>query len=123
MNQPVVFGEQTEGKMLSLGGWMKFVGTVQAVMCGLGLLFVGVSMLAVLAAPLMALPIVILGGVLAVYLWQGVMTISAGDRFKDIATENDRDLLVFLFDKLRPIFIIEAVVAGIRVLAVVWGML
>ncbi len=123
MNQPVAFGEQTESKMLSLGGWMKFVGTVQAVLCGLGMLFVGVSLLAVLTAPLLALPVLVLGGVVGVYLWQGVLTISAGDRFRDIATENDRELLVFLFEKLRPIFIIEAVVAGIRVVAVIWGML
>jgi fatty acid desaturase len=100
-----------------LARWMRIVGTIQMAFAGMCLLvfsllaLVGGAMLGGGMGMLLALiPIIGFG----VWLLQGLRTQAAGEQLKNLAESHEIDYLELAFTRLRVVFIIDIIIAVLR---------
>jgi hypothetical protein len=100
-----------------LARWMRIVGTIQIALAGMCLLLwsalalIGGAMLGGAVGMLVALiPIIGFG----VWLLQGLRTQAAGEQLKNLAEAHDIDYLELAFTRLRTVFIIDIIIAVLR---------
>lgn len=100
-----------------LARWMRIVGTIQIAMAGMCLLLfsvialIGGAMMGGSVGMLIALiPIIGFG----VWLLQGLRTQAAGEQLKNLAEARDIDYLELAFTRLRTVFVIDIIIALLR---------
>jgi fatty acid desaturase len=100
-----------------LARWLRIVGTIQIALAGMCLLvwtvltLIGGAMLGGSIGMLVALiPIIGFG----VWLLQGLRTQAAGEQLKNLAEAHDIDYLELAFTRLRIVFIIDIIIAILR---------
>jgi hypothetical protein len=101
--------------MASLGKWMKLLGIAQAA-ASLGLLFfVAYGSLAVITegSPILAVVGAGVAVLLALFLRQALALLAAADHFAHTEVEpaEAHEHLVLAFQRLRPVFVIDAALA------------
>jgi hypothetical protein len=100
-----------------LARWLRIVGTIQIALAGMCLLLfsvfalIGGAMLGGSVGMLITLiPIIGFG----VWLLQGLRTQAAGEQLKNLAEAHDIDYLELAFTRLRIVFIIDIIIALLR---------
>lgn len=100
-----------------LARWLRIVGTIQIALAGMCLLLfsvfalIGGAMLGGSVGMLITLiPIIGFG----VWLLQGLRTQAAGEQLKNLAEAHDIDYLELAFTRLRIVFIIDIIIAVLR---------
>ncbi|MFO7564051.1 MAG: hypothetical protein R6X02_15500 [Enhygromyxa sp.] len=115
--QTLGLDHETLGVADKLGRWLRITGSIQLALAGLAILFFGLSAacglttmlsLGLVAALLMLIPLLIIGG----YLLQGLRIQAAGEQFANLVDEQHPDYLELAFGRLHTVFVIELVIGG-----------
>ncbi len=116
-----------EAIVISLGKWMKFVGVFTAIVAGLGLVggllsgFAacsgGASHSALAAFMLLFIGVVVAGP----FIWQGVVTSTAGELFGAAAMDPDPQMIAIGMRKLRTAHLIQVIALTVLVLLSIVG--
>lgn len=111
--------------MASLGNWMKLLGIAQAV-GSIGGLFIGAfaaMTLVTAGAGGAAIVLGVLTLLLALFFRQALLLLAAADHFAETASDVDsaHEHVVLAFERLRPVFVIDAAIAMCMITAFLIG--